>query len=71
VARIERKNYLKAKLWTSDGGTMETEGGTVGVIDLLFTAMPSNHRALLLEKLQATNERMRAREAVTSEVPTP
>lgn len=55
-------NFAKVKIWGETGTRMETEGGSLGVINLMFCTLTVERQAKLLAKMQASHAERAAKE---------
>jgi hypothetical protein len=58
-----KRNEAKLTAWTDSGTRMDVSGGIIGVLDIAFTCLTPAQRVKTLEKLQASQVKLLAREA--------
>ncbi len=58
-----KKNYARVTVWGATGTRMDTDGGTVGVMGLMFYMLTPEQRTRALEAMRKTDAELTAKEA--------
>ena len=58
----KKTNYARVTVWGATGTRMDTDGGTVGVMGLMFYMLTPEQRARAMEAMRKTDAELAAKE---------